>query len=129
MENETITSSDYRFEDADFENLPDLAAYIESVDLSQIAPQHTDPSGKILIFNSAVGWYEKTENGVYSIVRIAWRYFEEDNYHMEYYDETFILLDETGDHIISREALIELIGDNRNISYKEYGVGIELPMC
>ena len=129
MENETITSSDYRFEDADFENLPDLAAYIESVDLSQIAPQHTDPSGKILIFNSAVGWYEKTETGVYSIVRIAWRYFEEDNYYMEYYDETFILLDETGDHIISREDLIELIGDNRNISYKEYGVGIELPMC
>lgn len=129
MENETITTSDYRFEDADFENLPDLAAYIESVDLSQIAPQHTDPSGKILIFNSAVGWYEKTETGVYSIVRIAWRYFAEDNYYMEYYDETFILLDETGDHIISREELIELIGDNRNISYKEYGVGIELPMC
>ena len=129
MENETITTSDYRFEDADFENLPDLAAYIESLDLSKIAPQHTDPSGKILIFNSAVGWYEKTETGVYSIVRIAWRYFEEDNYYMEYYDETFILLDETGDHIISREDLIELIGDNRNISYKEYGVGIELPMC
>ena len=66
---------------------------------------------------------------MYSIVRIAWRYFAEDNYYMEYYDETFILLDETGDHIISREELIELIGDNRNISYKEYGVGIELPMC
>ena len=129
MENETITSSDYRFEDADFENLPDLAAYIESVDLSQIAPQHTDPSGKILIFNSAVGWYEKTETGVYSIVRIAWRYFAEDDYYMEYYDETFILLDETGDHIISREDLIELIGENSNISREEYGVGIEMPMC
>ena len=47
---------------------------------------------------------------------------------MEYYDETFILTDGTGDHIISREALIELIGDNQNISYVEYGVGIELPM-
>ena len=129
MENETITTSDYRFEDADFESLPDLSAYITNLDLSQIAPQHTDPNGKLLIYNSAVGWYEKTETGVYSIVRIAWRYFAEDNYYMEYYDETFILLDETGDHIISREELIELIGDNRNISYKEYGVGIELPMC
>lgn len=129
MENETITTSDYRFEDADFENLPDLAAYIESLDLSKIAPQHTDPSGKILIFNSAVGWYEKTETGVYSIVRIAWRYFAEDDYYLEYYDETFILLDETGDHIISREELIKLIGDNQNISNKEYGVGIEMPMC
>lgn len=129
IENETITTSDYRFEDADFENLPDLAAYITSLDLSQIAPQHTDPSGKILIFNSAVGWYEKTETGVYSIVRIAWRYFKEDDYCMEYYDETFILLDETGDHIISREDLIKLIGENTNISHEEYGVGIVMPMC
>lgn len=126
---ETVTYSDYRFEDADFENLLDLSSYITSLDLSQIAPQHTDPSGKILIFNSAVGWYEKTETGVYSIVRIAWRYYAEDDYYMEYYDETFILLDETGDHIISREELIELIGDNQNISYEEYGVGIEMPMC
>ena len=126
---EAVTYSDYRFEDADFENLPDLSAYITSLDLSQIAPQHTDPSGKILIFNSAVGWYEKTETGVYSIVRIAWRYYAEDDYYMEYYDETFILLDETGDHIISREELIGLIGPNSNISRGEYGVGIEMPMC
>ena len=48
---------------------------------------------------------------------------------MRYYDETFILLDETGDHIISRENLIELIGENRNISYEEYGVGIDMPMA
>ncbi len=129
LEDETVTTSDYRFEDEDFENLPDLSSYIASLDLTQIAPQHTDPSGKILIFNSAVGWYEKTENGVYAIVRIAWRYFAEDDYYMEYYDETFILLDETGDHIISREDLINLIGDNQNISYEEYGVGIPMPMC
>ena len=129
MENETVTTSDYRFEDADFENLPDLAAYVTSLDLSKIAPLHTDPNGKILIFNSAVGWYEKTETCVYSIVRIAWRYYAEDDYYMEYYDETFILLDETGDHIVSREELIELIGDNRNIYHGEYGVGMEMPMA
>lgn len=129
MEDETITTSDYRFVDADFESLPDLSAYVTSLDLSKIAPQHTDPSGKILIFHSAVGWYEKTETGVYSIVRIAWLYYAEDNYLMEYYDETFIILDETGDHIISREELIELIGPNSNISREEYGVGIEMPMC
>lgn len=129
LEDETVTASDYRFEEADFENLPDLSTYIAGLDLTKIAPQHTDPSGKILISKSAVGWYEKTETGVYSIVRIAWRYFDEDNYYMEYYDETFILLDETGDHIISREDLIELIGENSNISNQEYGVGMEMPMC
>ena len=129
LEGETVTTSEYQFEAGDLEKLPDIAAYVTALDLSRIAPQHTDPSGKILIFNSAVGWYEKTETGVYSIVRIAWRYYAEDDYYTEYYDETFILLDETGDHIISREELIELIGDNQNISYEEYGVGIEMPMC
>lgn len=126
---EAVTTSKYRFEDEDFEKLPDIPGYIEGLDMSKIVPQHTDLDGKILMNKSVSGWYEKTESGVYSIVRIAWRYFAEDDYYMEYYDETFNLLDETGDHIISREELIELIGDNQNISYKEYGVGIELPMC
>ena len=115
-------------EDVDFEKLPDLSAYIESLDMMKIAPQHTNTTGKILIYNSVVGWYEKTENGVYSIVRIAWRYYDQDDYYVEYYDETFILLDEAGDHIVSREELLDLIGENRNISYEEYGVGIDMPM-
>ena len=105
-----------------------MSAYVTSLDLSRIAPQHTDPNGKILIYNSAVGWYEKTENGIYSIVRIAWRYYDENDWYVEYYDETFILLDETGDYIISREELIELIGTNSNISSGEYGVGVMMPM-
>lgn len=130
-----IEASEYRFEDADFEGLPNISDYIASLELSQIAPQHTDPVGKILAYKSAVGWYEKTQNGVYSIVRIAWRYYEHvEEFNgvkgvrgIEYYDETFILLDETGDHLISRDELIELIGNNRNISYEEYGIGVEMP--
>jgi len=127
-EEETVTASQYRFEDADYENLPDISAYIASLDLSQIAPQNTDTEGKVLIYNSAAGWYEKTENEIYAIVRIAWRYFQEGDVYTQYYDETFILLDKTGDHIISREELIELIGENRNISHEEYGVAISMPM-
>ena len=128
LEDEEITASEYAFTDKDFENLPDIAAYIASLDLAQIAPQHTDTTGKVLINNSAAGWYEKTESGVYSIVRIAWRYYDEKNTHMEYYDETFILLEVTGDHIISREELKEQIGENPNISEEAYGVGIPMPM-
>ena len=127
-EDETVTASQYRFEDADYEKLPDISTYIASLDLSQIVPQHTDPANKTLIYNSAVGWYEKTENGVYSIVRIAWRYFDQKDYFTHYYDETFILLDETGDNIVSREKLIKLIGENCNIYQKEYGVAISIPM-
>ena len=126
-EGEGVTSSAYRFEDKDFEQLPDISAYIKNLDLTQIAPQHTDTDGKVLAYNTAVGWYEKTESGVYSIVRIAWNYWDQDGY-VRYYDETFILLNETGDHIISRENLIELIGDNPNISDEEYGIGVAMPM-
>ena len=128
METETITRSEYRFEDSDFENLPNLSTYIAELDLSKIQPQHVDPTGKIMIYKSAVGWYEKTENGVYSIVRIAWAYYADDYYSI-YYDETFILINEDGDYIISREELIERIGYNRNIYSGEYGVGIPQPMC
>ena len=67
-------------------------------------------------------------NGIYSIVRIVWRYFDQDDSHVEYYDETFILLDETGDHLVSREDLLALVGENRNISEQAYGVGIQIPV-
>lgn len=138
---ETVTTSEHSFKKEDIEKLPNLSAYIANLDLTQIAPQHLDTSGKNLIYNSAVGWYEKTENGVYAIVRIAWQYqgnvawhhlggnrvwvYQRDLENMKnwgsFYDETFILLEENGDRVISREDLIELIGENPNISNEEYG--------
>ncbi len=48
---------------------------------------------------------------------------------MENYDETFLLLDETGDYIVSREELIGLIGNHQNIFRWEYGAGMLMPMC
>ena len=128
-ENEEVTSSEYRFEDGDFENLPNLSGYIESLDLTKIAPPHMDPSGKELLYNHAAGWYEKTEEGVYSIVKIAWRYCDQNDSFVQYYDEMFILLDEDGDHLIAREDLIARIGENGNISSQEYGAAIAIPMA
>ncbi len=128
QETEEVTRSEYSFADEDFENLPDIAAYVDSLDLTTIVPQHTDTKGKKLLFNSAMGWYEKTADGVYSIVRITWRHSDENDYFMQYYDETFILLEDSGAMIVSREALISLIGDNRNIWYGEYGVGEPIPV-
>lgn len=132
-QDEAVTYSPQRFTGEDFENLPDLSQYIASLDLSQITPPHTDPAGKELTYNYAKGWYEKTDNGVYSIVKIAWKHFETWQNGVEwgareYYDEMFILIDETGDHLISREDLIELIGENRNISWAQYGVGQIMPL-
>ncbi len=127
LDTEEVERSEYSFADGDFENLPDIAAYIDSLDLTSIKPQHTNISGKKLLSNSAIGWYEKTEDGVYSIVRISWRHSKDGDYSEQYYDETFIILDDTGARVVSREELIDMIGDNQNIYYDEYGVGIEMP--
>lgn len=125
---ERVETSPYRFEAEDLEGLADLSAYIAKLDLSQFAPQHTDLTGKELIYNTAVGWYEKTESGVYSVVRIVWRYLDSENCYVEYHDETFILLDENNARLISREELLGLIGKNQNIYQDEYGAPIHMPM-
>lgn len=126
---EAVTTSEYRFEDEDFEKLPDIPGYIEGLDMSKIVPQHTDLDGKILMNKSVTGWYEKTDSGVYSIVKISWQHCDAEDWCLEYYDETFILLDETGDYTVSREELIELIGDNHKIFDGEYGVGMMVARC
>ncbi len=125
---EEVTRSEYHFTDSDFGNLPDIAAYIESLDLTSVAPQHTNTSEKKLLFNSAMGWYEKTADGVYAIVKIAWLHSDENDYFMQYYDETFVLLEGSGARIVSREELISLIGKNPNIGDNEYGVGYPVPV-
>ncbi len=134
-ETENVTYSSFKFTEEDMVSLPDIGAYIDALDLSTLTPQHIDPADKELCFNSALGWYEKTENGVYSIVRVAWQYMNsgidpelELMLSYSYYDETFILLDASGARVVSREELIELIGENQNIHYGEYGEKQEIPM-
>ncbi len=125
---ENIIKQGIPFEDEDFEGLPDIGAYIKSLDLESLEPEHIDPTGKKLLIKSANGWYEKTEKGVYSIVKITWIYQKEDDDYIHYQDETFILLDSRGAKKVSREKLIELIGENPNIYRGEYGAEIIEPM-
>ncbi len=121
---EQVSRSKYRFSQEEIEALPDLSQYIDQLDLQKLQPQHTDTAGKVLGSCSAIGWYEKKGNEIYSIVRISWTYFGEEVIKQKYYDETFLLVDETGETIISREELIELIGKNDRIYQESYGVGI-----
>ena len=118
---ETVKTSDVKFENKDFKNLPSISKYLESLDLTEFAPQHISVDGMNLLSNNAVGWYEKIGDEVYSIVKISWKYRDPTIKYSLYYDETFILLDSEGDRIISREDLIELIGYNENIPNREYG--------
>ncbi len=123
----TVEKSAFSFDDADFARLPDLAAYVEKLDLESYAPQHTDTLGKRLVQSCASAWYEKTEDGVYCIVKLFWQYYGEDDKSI-YIDESFMLITESGEKSVSREELIAIIGYNENISYEKYGVGVEMPM-
>ncbi len=125
---EAVYRSDFRFETADMEGLPDLGAYIAALDLASFLPEHTDPTGKQLLHLSAVGWYEKTATGVYSVVKLQWRYCAEGDCYRQCIDETFLLLDADGAHTVSREELVSLIGANPNISFEKYGAEFYMPM-
>lgn len=126
---EEVVASEFKFEEADVENLPDISQYIANLDLSDFSAQHTDEKGKELVSKTVYGWYEKTSKGVYSIVKIGWKYYSKGE-HAAYYDATFILLDENGAMVISPEDLVALIGENRHIrKYSEYGEAFILPMA
>lgn len=132
FETGAVTASDYRFTAEDMEGLPNIWQYIDELDLATIQPGHTDPTGKILGDHAAVGWYEKTATGIYAVVRISWRHYEkvEHTYAwLEYYDETFLILEGDGSRPVTREELIALIGKNPNMATVPYGEGMELPMA
>ncbi len=123
---EEVTTSEHRFTPEDFINLPSISAYIANLDLSTVQPLHTDPTGKELLYQFADGWYYKTQTDIYAVVRISWLYQEirDSGTHStcyRTYDETFLILDATGDRLVSREELISLIGKHDKISETAYG--------
>ncbi len=126
-QNGNVIRSKDAFEDGDFEKLPDISKFVSEMKLDSYRPQHMNTEGKKLMLNSVMGWYEKNTSGVYSVIKISWVYCELD-YSMEYRDESFILLTENGAKNVSREEITALIGENDNIFYGEYGVGMEIPM-
>ncbi len=126
IKNNTVKKSKESFNDGDFESLPDITDYIGKMNISDYSPQHTDTAEKKLLYNYATGWYEKTANGVCSVVKIAWCYTDE-GYNYKYYDESFVLLTSDGAKNISKDELIKLIGPNIYISCVEYGVPVEMP--
>lgn len=124
---ESVLESEYAFEDEDFSNLPDLAAYVAALKLEDIQPKHMDVEGKKEIYNYVTAWYEKTDSGVYSFVKVSWHYASQD-YRYDYYDERFYIISEDGAEEISREALVAIVGDdNSNVSKYNYGAPYERP--
>lgn len=118
------------FTESDMESIPDIGSIIEGLDLENITPRHTEGYEDMYRFScSASGWYSKTDDGVYGIVKIAWRLGEKNEhyYYVQYYDDTYLIAFSDGTYKeVEREELREYIGDHPRISKWEYG--LELPM-
>ncbi len=129
-EKASVTYMGPRFTESDMESIPDIGSIIEGLDIENIVPRHT--KGYAALFRlscSALGWYSKTDDGVYGVVKVAWRFCKKDDYYTQYYDDMYLIAFSDGTYKeVEREELREYIGDNAHISTWEYGVGIPVPM-
>ncbi len=118
---ETVTHEN-RFEAADMEMLPDVAGYVESLELSAITPSHVDfaKAGE-MAYCSAAGWYEKTADGVECFIKIYWIYVSADDPMTICRDDAYMHLTAEGATFLSRDEVRALIGNSPYISNFEQG--------
>ncbi len=109
-ETNTVEYSPATITAADLENLPDLGAYIRDLDLDALSPPNKDVEGRELIHRVVYGWYEKTENGLYAMVKIAWAYQGDKSYRI--CDDMYIHLTNAGPQVLTEEEVEDLIGDS-----------------
>jgi hypothetical protein len=94
-------------------------------------PPHTDPEGKELYALWVEGWFIKREEGVYAIIKTGWIHTaeSEEGYPVAYWDEAFLLScpDDPEGRPVTREELMEAIGEDPHLYWGEYGVPEEIP--
>lgn len=112
--------SKYQFTDKDLNNLPDLASALQTIntayDAGQITPPHLKGWENMRSVSYVVfGWYAKTDNGVYGVIRVSWKYaddtkkYQDDWYH---YDDQYYLVetDSSDCQPITHSDLTALLG-------------------
>lgn len=136
---EEISCSETKYDSSDLtaiENISlQISALAEQYRNEQPSPPHiTDTEGKKLNSLFLYGWYVKTDNGMYGVVKTAWEYIGEvEVYELKclasYYDESYILYDMSNStaRAVTREELISVIGENRHIYNGEFGAEEILP--
>ncbi len=133
LHTEEVTYSEARYTEDDMAKMVNISAHL-SQKAKEYAeklptPPHTDPEGKTLLCLNLYAWYEKVDGKLYGVIKTAWRYMEEGDYYVQYYDDNYVLYDMSSESAaeISRDDLIELLGE-RNVYTGEYGLGILMPM-
>lgn len=131
---EEVTYSQVRYTKEELMQIENISVHLaeKAADYKQQhpTPPHMDPEGKELLCLHLYGWYVKVDGKLYGVIKTAWRYHEEDDYYLQYYDEAFVLYDMSAGTAadVSREDLVPIVGAI-NLYMGEYGTGIELPSC
>ena len=131
---EEVTYSEVRYTEEDMKRMENISAHL-SQKAAEYAeqlptPPHTDPKGKELLCLNLYAWYVKVDGKMYGVIKTAWRYMEQEDWYIQYYDDAYILYDMSSGTAteISRDDLVKIVG-TRNVYMGEYGIGIEMPMC
>ena len=130
---EEVTYSEVQYTQKDLSNVENLPVHLAEMALAyaeQIpTPPHTTLAGKTLVSLNLYAWYAKVDGKLYGVIKTHWCYRAENDRHIEYYDEAFVLYDmEAGTATdVSREELIATVGD-RNVYLGPYDVGEEQPL-
>lgn len=131
---EEVTYSEVRYTKAEMERMENISAHLsqKAVEYAEQlpVPPHTDPEGKELLCLNLYAWYAKVDGKLYGVIKTAWKYQKKDMYHLQYYDDAYVLYDMSAGIAkdISRDDLVTIVG-TRNVYLGEYGKVNEIPMC
>ena len=128
--------SDVRYTPDDLASVENLSMHIASLTAAfakdRPDPPHMDASGKELYSLVVSGWYAKGEDGVYGVVEVYWRYYEQmpDEYVLyDYADALYILYEPGfGGRVVERDALSDS-PVSWGVPSEPLGVGREMPLC
>ncbi len=76
----TVQWPSYRFEEGDFDRLPDVAGLVEKLELEQLEPPNLNVEGLERSYCGARGSYHKIADGVVAMVVVEWMYISEHHF-------------------------------------------------
>ncbi len=110
-----VCYSEVRFTPEDLEALPDLSAYMDTLDLSSLELPYDADRGALL-YRAVYGWYEKTETGVRAFVKVTW--YHESSEALVVYDDLFLEVTLEGVQVRSRMEMRDILGqENENLPH------------
>ena len=116
-----------KFTEEDMKNLPDLPSALQAInaafDAGEIQPPHLTPDeNDTLTAHTIHGWYAKSGDEVFGIIRVGWRYGE--IWDIPLLDDKYYLIQQNSDLIIPMETsdLLAILEDGAedNIFTGEY---------